>query len=405
MKRGIPLYSCEDVLTYVEEENVRFIRLAFCDIDGTMKNIAIMPSELRRAFSEGFPFDSANINGFNKYVKSNLYLHPDPSTLSILPWRPADGRVVRMFCNVTYPDGTPFEADGRSILQNAIRYSLEQGISCSFGNESEFYLFKTDEDGEPTKEPFDHAGYLDIAPLDRGENIRREICFMLSDMGIIPESSHHESGPGQHEVDFKYSDPLTAAENAITLQSVVRTIAMREGLYADFSPKPLNDKSGNGMHINISVKSSDGRDYLLPFMAGVLTHIEEITAFLNPTEDSYRRLGEKKAPIYITWSPENRSQLIMVPETTAVRRHMKLRSPDSGANPYLAYALLIYAGVDGINNHMDPGEPTNMDLLAQEPDQLHEFQKLPLSLTDAVYKAKNSEFVRSVLGTEFLTLI
>lgn len=399
------MYSCEDVLTYVEEENVRFIRLAFVDIDGTQKNIAIMPNELRRAFREGFPFDSANINGFNRYEKSNLYLHPDPSTLSILPWRPSDGRVVRMYCNVTYPDGTPFEADGRSILQNAVKYSIEKGISCAFGNDSEFYLFKTDDDGNPTKEPFDHAGYLDIAPEDKGENVRREICFTLYDMGILPESSHHESGPGQHEVDFKYSDPLTAAENAITLKSVVRTIAMREGLYADFSPKPLENESGNGSHINISVKSADGRDYLMPFMAGVLNHIEELTAFLNPTEESYKRFGEKKAPIYITWSPENRRQLIMVPKTTPERRYMKLRSPDSGMNPYIAYALLIYAGMDGIENNMDPGEPTNMDLLAADSSLEFHFKKLPLTLKDAVYRAKNSEFLKKYLGQDYLDLI
>lgn len=399
------MYSVEDVLTYVEEENVRFVRLAFVDIDGTQKNIAIMPNELRRAFREGFPFDSANINGFTRYEKSNLYLHPDPSTLSILPWRPADGRVVRMYCNVTYPDGTPFEADGRSILQNAVKYSIENGISCAFGNDSEFYLFKTDEDGNPTKEPFDHAGYLDIAPEDKGENVRREICFTLYDMGILPESSHHESGPGQHEVDFKYSDPLTAAENAITLKSVVRTIAMREGLYADFSPKPLENESGNGSHINISVKSADGRDYLMPFMAGVINHIEELTAFLNPTEESYKRFGEKKAPIYITWSPENRQQLIMVPETTPERRYMKLRSPDSGMNPYIAYALLIYAGMDGIQNHLDPGEPTNMDLLAADSKLEHNFKKLPLTLKDAIYRAKSSEFLKKYLGQDYLDLI
>ena len=398
------MFTKEDVLTFVEEENVRFIRLAFCDIYGTQKNIAIMPSELRRAFSEGFPFDSSNIDGFSSYVKSNLYLHPDPSTLSILPWRPSDGRVVRMFCNVTYPDGTPFEMCGRSILQKATKYAIENGISCTFGTESEFYLFKTDDDGNPTKEPFDNAGYLDIAPEDRGENVRREICFTLSDMGIIPESSHHESGPGQHEVDFKYSDPLTAAENAITLKGVVRTVAMREGLYADFSPKPLEKESGNGSHINISVKSSDGRDYLLPFMAGVIDHIEELTFFLNPTEESYKRFGEKKAPIFISWSPENRNQLIMVPETTSERRHMKLRSPDSNANPYIAYALLIYAGMDGISRQLDPGAPTNIDLIASG-DKTSQYKKLPLTLLDARSIACQSSFVRKILGDTYINLI
>ena len=395
------MYTREDVLTFVEEEDVKFIRLAFVDIFGKQKNIAIMPGELKRAFDEGIPFASSNIDGFKEYVLSDLYLHPDPSTLSILPWRPSNGRVVRMFCNVTYPGGTPFEGDSRSILQAAIRYAADNGVNCTFGNESEFYLFKTDDEGRPTKEPFDEAGYLDIAPEDKGENVRREICFTLSDMGIVPESSHHEAGPGQNEVDFRYSDPLTAAEDAITLRSVIKTIAMRNGLYADFSPKPLEEHSGNGMHINIMVHAMDGEDKLRAFMAGIIKHIEEITFFLNPTEQSYRRFGEKKAPVYITWSSENRNQLIMIPECSKDRRHLKLRSPDSGSNPYIAYALLIYAGLDGVRNNMDPGEPTNLDLAGKDHSEL---RKLPLSPEEARSKALGSAFVQGILGEDYLKL-
>lgn len=397
------MYTREDVLTFVEEEDVKFIRLAFVDIFGTQKNIAIMPEELKRAFSEGIPFDSSNIEGFNKYVRSDLYLHPDPSTLSILPWRPSEGRVVRMFCNVTYPDGTPFGGDSRSILQAAVEHALENGLDCTFGNETEFYLFKTDENGEPTREPFDQAGYLDIAPEDKGENVRREICFTLSEMGIIPESSHHEAGPGQNEVDFKYSDPLTAAEDAITLRSVIKTIAMRNGLCADFSPKPLEEHSGNGMHINIAVHTKTGVDELQSFMAGILAHIEEITFFLNPTEESYRRFGEQKAPIYISWSSENHSQLIMIPETSKKRQHLKLRSPDSGSNPYIAYALLIHAGLDGVLNKMDPGEPTDLDLFGKD-DTPADLRKLPLSLDEARKLALSSQFVKDILGEDYLSL-
>lgn len=399
------MYTVEDVLTFVEEEDVKFVRLAFCDINGTQKNIAIMPNELERAFTKGIPFASSNIDGFKEYSKSSLYLHPDPSTLTILPWRPTNGRVVRMFCNVTYPDGTPFEADGRSILQKAIAYAEDNGIFCTFGNESEFYLFKTDEEGIPTKIPYDNAGYLDIAPEDKGENVRREICFTLSDMGITPVSSHHEAGPGQNQVDFKYSDPLTAAENIITFISVVKTIATRYGLYADFSPKPLDNKSGNAMNINIAVTSKDGSDYIKPFMAGVLDHIEEITAFMNPTEDSYKRFGEKLAPLYITWSSGNHSQLIKVPETESERRHIKLRSPDSGANPYIAFALLIYAGIDGIKRKLDVGEPTNEELSRFDSDTQKTYKKLPLTLMEATLKAKSSEFVKNILGEEYLSLI
>jgi len=397
------MYTREDVLTFVEEEDVKFIRLAFVDIFGKQKNIAIMPGELKRAFEEGIPFASSNIDGFKDYVLSDLYLHPDPSTLSILPWRPSNGRVVRMFCNVTYPDGTPFEGDSRSILQAALASASECGVDCTFGNESEFYLFKTDDEGRPTKEPFDEAGYFDIAPEDKGENVRREICFTLSDMGIVPESSHHEAGPGQNEVDFRYSDPLTAAEDAITLRSVIKTIAMRNGLFADFSPKPLEEHSGNGMHINIMVHAMDGEDKLRAFMAGIIKHIEEITFFLNPTEESYRRFGEKKAPIYITWSSENRNQLIMIPECSKDRRHLKLRSPDSGSNPYIAYALLIYAGLDGVRNNMDPGEPTNLDLADGKADRT-DLKKLPLTLEAARDKALNSAFVRDILGDDYLKL-
>lgn len=396
------MYTREDVLTFVEEEDVKFIRLAFVDLFGKQKNIAIMPGELKRAFEEGIPFASSNIDGFKDYVLSDLYLHPDPSTLSILPWRPSNGRVVRMFCNVTYPDGTPFEGDSRSILQAAIEYASKNGVNCTFGNESEFYLFKTDDEGRPTKEPFDEAGYLDIAPEDKGENVRREICFTLSDMGIVPESSHHEAGPGQNEVDFRYSDPLTAAEDALTLRAVIKTIAMRNGLYADFSPKPLEEHSGNGMHINIMVHAMDGEDKLRAFMAGILRHIEEITFFLNPTEESYRRFGEKKAPVYISWSSESRNQLIMIPECSQERRHLKLRSPDSGSNPYIAYALLIYAGLDGVLNEMDPGEPTNLDLA--DSSSHTGLKKLPLSLDAARDKALNSAFVRGILGDEYLKL-
>ena len=398
------MYTREDVLTFVEEEDVKFIRLAFADIHGKMKNIAILPSELERAFRDGIPFASSNIEGFNKYVLSDLYLHPDPSTLSILPWRPSNGRVVRMFCNVTYPDGTPFEGDGRSILQNAIRFAMDNGVECTFGNESEFYLFKTDEEGEPTKEPFDKAGYFDIAPEDKGENVRREICFALSDMGIMPESSHHEAGPGQNEVDFRYSDPLTAAENALTLRAVIKTIATRSGLYAEFSPKPLDAHSGNGMHINIMVHAMSGEDMLESFMAGVLQHIEELTFFLNPTEESYKRFGEKKAPIYVTWSSENRDQLILIPDCPESRRHMKLRSPDSGANPYIAYALLIYAGVDGIKNGLKPAAPVNFDPAHDNDAVLSGLKKLPLSLTEARQLALNSTFVRDILREDYLKL-
>ncbi len=394
------MYTFEDVITFVEEENVKFIRLAFCDHFGTQKNIAILPSELKRAFENGVSFDASAVPGFGDEVKSDLFLHPDPSTLSILPWRPTNGRVARMYCDICYPDGSQYEKDGRFILKKAVQMARERGITCSFGAEFEFYLFKTDESGNRTNIPFDEAGYMDIAPEDCGENVRREICFMLTDMGISPESSHHEEGPGQQEVDFRYSDALSAADNATTFKSVVKTVARRNGLCADFSPKPLPECSGNGLHINISVHTIDGNHYSNAFMAGILHHIQEMTYFLNPTTESYLRLGKQKAPQFISWSPENRSQLIRIPAARGEYQRIELRSPDPGANPYLAYALLIYAGLDGIQQKMEPPAPVNMNLFTAAEKTLSQLQKLPQTLEEARKLALNSPFIQSILPVD-----
>ena len=325
-------------MQFVQEEEIKFIRLAFCDVYGRQHNVAIMPSELKRAFEFGIAIDASAIDGFGGEVRSDLLLHPDASTLIQLPWRPEQGKLVRMFCDISYPDGREFERDTRHILKKAVADAAEKGYSFAFGAEMEFYLFKLDEQGEPTKIPYDRAGYMDIAPDDKGENIRREICLMLEQMGIHPESSHHESGPGQNEIDFRYSDPLTAADNAVTFHAIVRTVAAQNGLYADFSPKPLADCDGSGMHINISARG-DGKPALLPHViAGILDKIEEITLFLNPCEESYRRLGHDKAPRYVTWSAENRSQLIRIPAAVGEYRRAELRSADAMSNPYIAYA-------------------------------------------------------------------
>lgn len=396
------MYSYDEVMTYIEEEDVGFIRLAFCDINGKQKNISIMPSELKRAFSMGISFDASAIEGFDYEVKSDLFLHPDPSTLVVLPWRPTDGRVVRMFCDIKYPDGSQFEMDNRYILKKAIKAAAAMGITCYFGAEFEFYLFKTDENGDPTLTPYDNASYFDIAPADRGENIRREICFALMEMGIRPEASHHEEGPGQQEIDFKFSDALSAADNATTFKNVVKTISMANGAHADFSPKPLDTKSGNGMHINISLRDKSGRDVQDMFMAGIMAHVKEITMFLNPLKESYLRLGEKKAPKYITWSPENRSQLIRIPASSPEHRRIELRSPDPTANPYLAYALLIYAGLDGIAKEMKPKEALNANLFIADDDITAGLDRLPQSLDSAREFAKHSEIVKQTLPKEFI---
>ncbi len=387
-------YTVSEVKDCLEQEDVSFIRLAFCDVYGRQKNVSIMISELDRAFESGIAFDASAIKGFGSEEKSDLFLFPDPSTLAILPWRPSQGKVVRMYCDIRYPDGTPFEADCRKILKDAVAYADEKGYNVSFGPEHEFYLFRTDDEGYPTKIPHDRAGYMDVAPDDRGVNVRREICLSLSEMGILPEASHHEEGPGQHEIDFKYSDPLSAADNSVTFRSVVSAMAEQYGLYADFSPKPLPEESGSGLHMNISVESKSGEDCLDPFMAGILNRIAEITAFLNPTEESYRRLGSKKAPKFITWSEQNRSQLIRIP---AGSRRMELRSPDATANPYLACALLIYAGIEGIEKGMTPPPPTNANLFRAVPKDFDGIKTLPLSLGEAMKNAGGSEFVKSVI--------
>ena len=376
-------YTNEEVMQFVIEEDVKFIRLAFCDIYGKQKNISIMPSELNRAFSLGIAIDGSAVRGFSDNVHSDLFLHPDPDTLAILPWRPEQGKVVRMFCTITYPNGCIFEKDCRSILIKAVEDAHKAGFTFYFGPEIEFYLFKLDENGNPTDIPYDNAGYMDIAPDDKGENVRREICLSLEQMGILPEASHHEEGPGQNEIDFKYSEALSAADNAMAFVTVVKAIAARNGLWADFSPKPIKNKPGNGMHINMSVISDDGSKPLDKAIAGILDKAEDITVFMNPCEQSYQRLGCFKAPSYISWSSENRSQLIRIPASSANNKRAELRSPDPTANPYLAFALIIYAGLYGIKNNLELPEAADINLYSAPAEVLKSYKRLPSSLKEA----------------------
>lgn len=390
-------YTEQEVMQFVEEEDVKFIRLAFCDVSGRQKNISIMPEELERAFKYGIGIDASAIYGFGGEIHSDLFLHPEPDTLSVLPWRPEHGKVVRMFCTVTYPDNSIFENDARSLLIKAIDEAEKAGYTFYFGSEMEFYLFRLDENGEPTKIPYDHAGYMDIAPDDKGENVRREICLTLEQMGIRPESSHHEEGPGQNEIDFRYSDALSAADNAVSFANVVKAVVSRNGLCADFSPKPLDIAPGNGLHINMSVKGRDGSMPMNSMIAGVLEKVKEMTVFLNPEEKSYERLGSHKAPRYISWSTENRSQLVRVPAAYGEYRRAELRSPDPSANLYLAYALLIYAGLYGIENKLELPEAADINLYKADETVLAKYDKLPESLEEAKKIAANSEFIQSHL--------
>ena len=377
-------YSPEEVMQYVKEEDVKFVRMAFCDVYGRHKNVAIQASELSRAFSRGVAADASAIDGFG--ADADILLRPDPSTLVQLPWRPQHGRVAHMFCDITDSDGAPFEADTRRVLKEAIEAAGKLGYSFDFGSEMEFYLLKLDEYGEPVKTPYDRAGYMDVAPEDKGENIRREICLTLEQMGIQPERSLHKIGPGQNEIDFRYADPLTAADDAVLFYTMVRTVAAQNGLWADFSPKPFPDEEGNGMHINLSVRNG-GANPAPQIIAGLLELAPDMTAFLNPSPNSYERFGANRASSRIGWSA-GRNCILRVPNTN--KQRVELRSPDALCNPYLAYALVIYASLYGIQKNLPlPAEAS--------PDTLTQCRKLPATLQEAVAVASESAFIREHL--------
>jgi len=404
--------TVDEVLEFIKENDVKFIRLSFCDLFGRLKNISIMPDELPRAFERGIPFDAHAISGFTDITKSDLLLVPEAGTLSVLPWRPQQGRVVRFYCSIRNPDGSIFWGDTREILKSVVNQTRQKGYSCMIGAECEFYLFITDEKGEPTTIPLDNGGYLDVYPLDKGENVRREICICLEEMGIRPETSHHERGPGQNEIDFKFSDALNSADNFVTFKQVVKSIAGRNGLFASFSPKPLPEKSGSGLHINISLMQNGLNVFKLgekerskiseSFVAGVLQKISEMTAFLNPIPNSYDRFGAFEAPKYVSWSHSNRSQLIRIPADTGERMRMELRSPDPAANPYLAFALIISAGFYGIENNLALPESINADLYAADENITGRLPSLPENLEKALKLAETSDFIKNVLNEQIL---
>lgn len=385
----------QEVLEFVQENDVKFIRMAFVDLFGAMKNISIMPSELQRAFAGGISFDASAVKGFCDIEKSELFLRPDLNTLTVLPWRPQTGRVARLMCDCYTPDGQLFHGYSRSILRQQAEKARSQGYFFRVGTEYEFYLFKHDEHGEMTLVPHDEAGYMDISPLDKGENIRREICLTLEEMHIQPESSHHEQGPGQNEIDFRYAGALAAADNAMTFKSAVRTIAAQYGLHASFLPKPLPAQSGNGLHVNLSVMkdginlfdSIDGAiaEEAQHMMAGILRRVGEMSLFLNPLPSSYQRLGQCEAPSRINWSFGNRSQCIRIPAALPGSGRMELRSPDPACNPYLAFALIIAAALEGVEDQ----------LVLQDP--LKDTGSLPENINEAIERAEKSAFVRRVI--------
>ena len=383
-------YTVDEVMKYIEEEDAKFIRLVFRDAFGAQKNIAVMPGEVMKAFEEGIPINARQIAGFRSCPYASLYLKPDSSTLTVLPWRPDSGRVLRMLCDVYTPEGEVYRADTRSILKEAARKAEEEGISFRFGSETEFYLFLKDENGRPTRIPYDEAGYLDIAPLDKCENIRREISLTIERMGLTPERSHHERGPGQNEIDFHHGKPLKAADQMTTFKMVVSTIADRYGLFADFSPMPLPGSPGNGYHINLYAEDRAGNDVVSMAAAGIMEKIRDMTVFLNSSEQSYTRFGNNTAPDKVTWSSAGESELMYI-ETYKGKTRAELRSPDASGNPYLIYALLIHAGLYGIRNQLSLKE------VAEEKASL-----LPLSRREAGKLAKESTFIREIIPDEII---
>ena len=399
-------HTAQDILNYVEDNDVKFVRLAFCDIFGNQKNISVFAGDLPYAFEQGVCFDGSSIAGFMNTEESDLVLWPDPDTMTILPWRPTEGRVMRMYCDITLPNGRPFAGNSRGYLQSVVKRAKAMGLRCDVGCECEFYLFQTDEHGNPTRIPMDHGGYFDIAPLDKAENIRREICLAMEDMGLRPQHSHHESGNGQNEIDCRYAGPLNTADNVMPFKQIVRAIAMRNGLHASFLPKPLPQQAGSGLHINLSLYM-DGKNLfegdIAPdsvagsFMAGVLAHSRELTAFTNPLPNSYQRFGCDEAPRYVSWSRQNRSQLVRIPMVKGDNCRMELRSPDPACNPYLAIGLILAAGLDGIEQRMVLQPPVNRNLFdAAEAEGLG-LETLPATLEEAVQVAEESEFLRRVL--------
>lgn len=408
-------YTRKDILRLVEEEDVGFIRLQFTDIYGTLKNVAITTGQLERALNNECMFDGSSIEGFSRIEESDMYLRPDLNTFTIFPWRPQQGKVARFICDIYRPDGTAYESDPRQVLENVIRETEEMGYQFVVGPEFEFFLFHQDDDGTPTTTTHEKAGYFDLGPLDLGENARRDMVLTLEDMGIEIEASHHEMAPAQHEIDLKYEEALETADNMVTFRMVVKTIAKRHGLHATFMPKPKYGINGSGMHLNMSL-SRDGENIFSDendehglsqeayyFIGGLMKHIKAITFITNPLVNSYKRLVPGyEAPTYIAWSANNRTPLIRIPESRRSGKRIELRSPDASANPYLALAVCLAAGMEGIREKILPPKEISQNIfeLNEEEKKALGIECLPGSLMEAVGEFEKDAFIQKVLGEE-----
>lgn len=415
-KRGMNMhkyYSREDIMELVQDEDVEFIRLQFTDMFGMLKNVAITVSQLEKALENKCMFDGSSIEGFARIEESDMYLYPDLSTLEIFPWRPQQGKVARLICDVYRPSGEPFEGDPRYILKRAVKKAAEFGYTFEVGPECEFFLFHSDENGMPTTISHEKAGYFDLGPLDLGENARRDMILTLEEMGFVVEASHHEMAPAQHEIDFKYDEALTTADNIMTFKLAVKTIAKRHGLHATFMPKPKYGVNGSGMHINMSM-TKDGKNIFADpsdrlglsreayyFIGGIMKHVKGMTAITNPLVNSYKRLVPGyDAPVYIAWSTTSRSPLIRIPAARGEHTRIELRSPDPSANPYLALAVCLRAGLDGIMNKIEPPADIDQNIfeMSDEEKQKLGIEAIPCNLKEAIAELEKDALIQEVLG-------
>ncbi|SDM66214.1 glutamine synthetase [Fictibacillus solisalsi] len=407
-------FTREDIMQIAKDENVRFIRLQFTDLLGVIKNVEIPIGQLEKALDNKMMFDGSSIEGFVRIEESDMLLYPDLDTWVVFPWTSEKGKVARLICDIYNPDGTPFAGDPRGILKRVLKEMEDLGFTdFNIGPEPEFFLFKNDEKGEPTLELNDKGGYFDLAPTDLGENCRRDIVLELEDMGFEIEASHHEVAPGQHEIDFKYADAVTTCDNIQTFKLVVKTIARKHGLHATFMAKPLFGVNGSGMHANMSLfKDGENSFYnastetglsetAMQFLAGILKHAQDFTAVTNPTVNSYKRLVPGyEAPCYVAWSMQNRSPLIRIPASRGLSTRVEVRSVDPTANPYLAMAVLLASGLDGIKNQLQTPEPIDRNIYVMDKDEREAegIKDLPATLKEAIDRLKKSEVLIKALG-------
>ncbi|MDD6274062.1 MAG: type I glutamate--ammonia ligase [Clostridiaceae bacterium] len=402
----------------MKEQDIEFIRMQFTDIFGQLKNVAITKSQIEKAVNNQIMIDGSSIEGFVRIQESDQYLYPDLSSFQVLPWRPQYGKVARFICDVYNPDGTPFVGDPRGVLQRVLKKAADMGYSFNVGPECEFFLFQTDSEGKPTTQTNDEAGYFDLGPLDHGEGTRREICLALEAMGFEIEASHHEVAAGQHEIDFKYDEALPAADNIMTFKLAVKTLAQKNGLHATFMPKPIFGVNGSGMHTNMSLFQNGKNVFYDPsdarglskeaysFIAGLLAHVRGMAAITNPLVNSYKRLVPGyEAPCYLAWSASNRSALIRIPAARGQSTRVELRCPDPSCNPYLALAVCLAAGLDGIERGLTPPDEITENIFAMDDAARAAagIASLPGSLAEALEALKADPLMRETLGEHVFT--